>query len=132
MDLKMSKREKIAGILLITIVASLSIAAALQVSGYVIGYSTGTSMQPTWKNVNIIWGHKPHTASEIQNGSIVCFHWQNISVTHRIVDILKDADGAPVFNALGDNLEDNFNGTVGQSFNFSQIIMVVDGHFGLW
>ncbi len=120
--------ERFYGVILVAVLAVATIYGSALISGSVLTYSTGESMKPTWKYLNIIWGHVPHSEEEILNGSIVSFHFDNRVFVHRVIDIIDTPEGK-LFFTWGDNREYCVNG---ESFRFNDVIAVIDGHIGVW
>jgi hypothetical protein len=119
------KNKVIVGIVLLSV--EIIAVVAIVLSGFVLSYTIGHSMEPTWKYLNIVYGHKIHSPTEIQIGAIVGFRDQGIIRVHRVVDILQDPKGY-LFFSWGDNRVYCKNM---ESFRFEQVAFVIDGQIGI-
>jgi hypothetical protein len=118
-----TKKKYIAPIIIVTL-AMVSILISVEIAtGFCVLFTTGVSMEPTWKEYNIIWGHTPKTINDIHIGDIVVFHYQNDTIAHRVTDII----GSVIF-AHGDNKEVCKDG---QAIHFNDIIFIVEGQKGI-
>jgi len=94
--------------------------------GFRYGLTTGESMKPAFGSVNLVFGHVPASFSELKEGDIITFCFQNVSVCHRIIGFWDDK----IFT-MGDN---NFEGATswGECVRFEDVFFVVDWYVPVW
>lgn len=72
--------------------------------GYQLFEIQSGSMEPTLSVGSIIVTKKPNNPTELQVGDVVTFESLSGSlVTHRILEVLKEADGSVAYRTKGDN-----------------------------
>ena len=73
------------------------------------------SMEPEIPSGSMIVCTKPINQSEITTGTVITFKYKNgdetILLTHRVVSVATDADGAALYTTRGDNAGGNDSGT---------------------